>query len=437
MRPCTKGDETNVFGSSGFQAEKHEKVLGRPCGVRWRMKHPVVIIGGGIVGLATALSLVRQRITNVCVLEAESRLAAHQTGHNSGVIHSGLYYRPGSMKARYCVEGREALYRFCAEQGVAHERCGKIVVAVSKDQLPALEMLEERSVANGLDGVRRLSLEEMREREPHVAGVAGLLVPQTGIVDFVGVAEAYARLIREAGGVIRTAAPVRAIRADRNGFVLQAGDEEQQASHIINCAGLDSDRIAQMAGLNPDVRIIPFRGQYVKLKPAAESLVRHLIYPVPDPQFPFLGVHFTRMVHGGVEAGPNAVLTFRRHWYQSGDKSRRDFRILGYPGFWRMAGRYARMGCAEMWRARSLSAFVHALQALVPDVRVSDVEPHGSGVRAQAVGRDGRLVDDFRILEGSRQIHVLNAPSPAATASLSIGNHVAQVAMARLGLRAS
>jgi (S)-2-hydroxyglutarate dehydrogenase len=386
--------------------------------------YDTIIIGGGIVGLATAWALVESGRRKLLLLEGESRLAAHQTGHNSGVIHSGLYYAPGSFKARFCVEGRAALYRFCAEHGVAHERCGKLVVAVNAAQQPALRELERRGQANGL-GVQRVSPEAMREREPEVAGVEGLLVPDTGIVDFVGVCDALARLIQAKDGQVRLNARVQAIRSGPAEFVVRTGESELRTRHLINCAGLYSDHIARLAGLRPDVRIVPFRGEYVKIKEQAQGLVRHLIYPVPDPRFPFLGVHFTRMIQGGVEAGPNALLTFRRRWYGPGDPAEREWGVLRYGGFWRMLARYGRVGMQEMWRSRSRTAFVRGLQALVPALKQEDVEPHGSGVRAQAVNRQGRLVDDFHVLEAARQIHVLNAPSPAATAALRIGQYIA------------
>lgn len=394
-------------------------------------QHDIAIIGGGIVGLASALALTRAGRRNVIVLEGESRVASHQTGHNSGVIHSGLYYKPGSLKARYCVAGRDALYRFCAEHGIACEPCGKLVVAVDEHERAALAELERRGKANGLTGIRRLTLEEMKEREPHVQGRESLLVPETGIVDFVAVAETYARLVREADGEVKTNAKVREIRTDAAGFTIITASGEVRARHLINCAGLYSDHVARLAGLEPDIRIIPFRGEYMQLRPEAQRLVRHLIYPVPDPRFPFLGVHFTRMIQGGVEAGPNAVLTFRRNWYEHGDDDTRDMGMLGYAGFWRMALKYGGVGIREMWRSRSRGAFVRSLQRLVPEISAEDVVAHGSGIRAQAVGRDGGLVDDFRFLEANRQIHVLNAPSPGATASLSIGQAIAEKAMQR------
>jgi len=386
----------------------------------------VAIVGGGIVGLASALALIRRGMRSVMLLEAETEVARHQTGHNSGVIHSGLYYKPGSLKALNCARGRRLMYRFCAEHGIPHERCGKIVVATSPREKEQLTELERRGKENGLTSVRTMTREELREREPHVEGVAGLLVEETGIVDFKQVAATMARLIREAGGVIHTNARVNRIHTQTRALAIETGERTFTCQYLINCAGLHSDRIARLCGLKPACRIVPFRGEYYKLSTQAESLVRHLIYPVPDPRFPFLGVHFTRMIGGGVEAGPNAVLALKREGYTWGDVSMRDINdMLGFPGFWRMVGRYGRVGCHEAWRSLSKQAFVRALQKLVPAIRPQDVTPHGAGVRAQAVGRDGALLDDFYIMDAPRMVHVLNAPSPAATASLSIGETVA------------
>jgi L-2-hydroxyglutarate oxidase len=397
-------------------------------------RYDIAIIGGGIVGLATARAILLRGRRSLVVLEAEDRLAAHQTGHNSGVIHSGLYYKPGSLKALNCTRGREAMYRYCADHGIACERCGKLVVAVTPKQVPALEELFERGTANGLAGLKRIRGKALKDFEPHVAGCEGLVVPDTGIVDFGQVAESFARDILAQGGSIRKGFRVRGIREDRTALVLSDGCTEVRAGGLVNCAGLQSDRVARLAGMDPGLRIIPFRGEYYALNPDRHGLVRNLIYPVPDPRFPFLGVHFTRMIHGGVEAGPNAVLAFRREGYRKSSFSIRDtLDLLAYPGFWRMAGRYGRTGLGEMHRSFSPKAFVRALQKLVPDIALKDLKPHGAGVRAQAVERDGRLVDDFRILDGPRMIHVLNAPSPAATASLSIGETLADKAASRLG----
>jgi L-2-hydroxyglutarate oxidase len=392
-------------------------------------RYDVAVIGGGIIGLATAMALKSRSQASLIVLEAEPRLGAHQTGHNSGVIHSGLYYKPGSLKARNCVEGREAMYRFCQEHGIAHERCGKVVVATGPDEVPALEELERRGTANGLKGVRRLRPEEIRELEPHASGVAGLHVPETGIVDYKQVAQVYAELVRKGGGEIRTGARVTGCRRYSDELVLETTSGEVHCRHLVNCAGLHSDEVARLCGVRPNVQIVPFRGEYYELVPERQFLVKNLIYPVPDPRFPFLGVHFTRLIHGGVEAGPNAVLAFKREGYRWTDISASDLRqMLTYAGFWRMAAKYWRTGFGEMFRSLSKKAFVRALQKLVPELRFEDIRPAGSGVRAQALEPNGALVDDFRIVEAERMIHVLNAPSPAATASLSIGATIAQMA---------
>ncbi|NJN96538.1 MAG: L-2-hydroxyglutarate oxidase [Anaerolineales bacterium] len=397
--------------------------------------YDVAIIGGGIVGLSTALALTSQQSLGLIVLEAEDRLAAHQTGHNSGVIHSGLYYKPGSLKARNCVTGREALYRFCQEYQIAHDRCGKIVVATQPEELPRLHSLEERGRANGLRGLRRLGPEEIKAYEPHVTGLAGLLVPETGIVDYRQVTETYARLVRQAGGTIQTQARFLGCHSQPNELRLETTRGEVRCRYLINCGGLQSDRVARLCGVEPGLRIVPFRGEYYELIPERQFLVKNLIYPAPDPQFPFLGVHFTRMIHGGVEAGPNAVLAFKREGYQRSSFSPGDaWEIATYNGFWRLAGKHWRMSLGEFHRSYSKQAFVKALQRLLPDLRMADVHPAGAGVRAQALEPSGALVDDFRIVEAKRMIHVLNAPSPAATASLSIGQSIAQMAETQFDL---
>ncbi len=394
----------------------------------------VLIVGGGIVGLATGLALSARAGLRVIVLEAEAEVGAHQTGHNSGVIHSGLYYKPGSLKARNCAEGREAMFRFCAEHGIAHERCGKVVVAVDHTELPALEELERRGRANGLEGLRRIGPEPLAELEPEARGVAALYVPQTGIVRFGDVARTYARIIRERQGEIRLSNRLVGLAREGTRWVAETSAGPQRVDLLINCAGLQSDRVARLCGVDPGVRIVPFRGEYYELRAARRALVRNLIYPVPDPRFPFLGVHFTRMIGGGVEAGPNAVLAFRREGYHRLDFSLRDIADLAtYPGFWRMASRHWRTGAGEFRRSFSKTAFVRALQRLMPAIRADDLDPAGAGVRAQAVAPDGRLVDDFFIKEAPGMIHVLNAPSPAATSSLSIGESVARMALAHAG----
>ncbi|OQA26286.1 MAG: L-2-hydroxyglutarate oxidase LhgO [Verrucomicrobia bacterium ADurb.Bin345] len=395
----------------------------------------IAVIGGGIVGTATAMALLSRPGRSVAVLEAEGRLAAHQTGHNSGVIHSGLYYKPGSLKAANCTAGREALYRFCSEHGIRHERCGKIVVATSADELPDLARLEERGRANGLEGIDRLTGDEIREYEPHVTGIAGLRVPQTGIVDYEEVTEAFGRIVRERGGEIRLDCRVLGVRRDTGGLVVQTGTGEVRARHLINCAGLQSDRVARLCGVEPGVRIVPFRGEYYELAGEKEHLVRNLVYPVPDPAFPFLGVHFTRMIGGGVEAGPNAVLAFKREGYAKTSFSFRDsYDTFTYPGALRLFSKHLKMGVGEFYRSFSKRAFLAALRRLLPELELGDLQPGGAGVRAQAVGPDGGLIDDFRIVEADRMIHVLNAPSPAATASISIGQRIAELAETNFGL---
>jgi L-2-hydroxyglutarate oxidase len=390
------------------------------------------VIGGGILGLAAARSIGRRNGTRVVVLEAEARLASHQTGHNSGVIHSGLYYKPGSLKAQTCGGGREALYAFCEKHGIRHERCGKLVVATSTDERSRLDELERRGRANGLTDLTRLDADGIREHEPHVKGVAGLHVPSTGIVDYSQVCEAIAREIREQDGEIRTGARFFGLRRNDGTLVLETAAGDVEARRLVNCAGLRCDDVARLCGVTPTVRIIPFRGEYYKLRAERESLVRHLIYPVPDPGFPFLGVHFTRMIGGGVEAGPNAVLAFKREGYTRTSFSAGDLAsTLTWPGFWKMAGRHWRTGSGEMWRSWSKAAFVRALRKLMPELKEDDVVPHGAGVRAQAVGRDGALLDDFCIERAENQLHVLNAPSPGATASLAIGDALAGMAEGR------
>jgi L-2-hydroxyglutarate oxidase len=400
--------------------------------------YDVAVIGGGIVGTATAMALVAEAHASLVLLEAESKLAAHQTGNNSGVIHSGLYYKPGSLKAMNCTEGRELMYRFCEQHQIAHERCGKLVVATSPAEITALDELERRGRANGLRGLRRLAPEDLREFEPAVAGIAGLHVPDTGIVDYGDVTEAFAAVVVAAGGEIRTRARVTGVRRGIGELVLLTSAGEFSCRALINCAGLQSDRVARLCGVPPGVRIVGFRGEYYELVPERRHLVRNLIYPVPDPRFPFLGVHFTRMIRGGVEAGPNAVLAFKREGYSRTSFSAGDMaELLAYPGFWRMAARHWRMGLGEMYRSASTRAFVRALRRLVPELRLADVRPGGAGVRAQALDPGGALVDDFRIVEAERMIHVLNAPSPAATASISIGRTIAGMAARSFGLSTS
>jgi L-2-hydroxyglutarate oxidase len=389
--------------------------------------YDIAIIGGGIIGMATAMELSSlQRELSITVIEAEDRLAAHQTGNNSGVIHSGLYYKPGSLKATNCTAGRELLYSFCQEHNIPHERCGKVVVAVNREEMTRLENLEERGKANGLKGIKRLSLDELKEYEPHVTGVGALLVPETGIVDFIKVTEAYAAIFKANGGEIKLNAQVRKITHHSNEIRLHSKTGTVVCKNLVNCAGLYSDRVARMSGVNPGLKIIPFRGEYYELKKERHSLVKNLVYPVPDPKFPFLGVHFTRMIGGGVEAGPNAVLALKREGYKKYNVSLRDMaELFVYKGFRKMVFKHWRMGLGEMYRSFSKSAFTRALQRLIPEIKKEDLLRGGAGVRAQALEPDGFLVDDFRIVETANMVHVLNAPSPAATASINIGKTIA------------
>jgi L-2-hydroxyglutarate oxidase len=400
-----------------------------------KKRYDVAIIGGGIIGASTAMALTGGGSVSVIVIEAEDRLAAHQTGNNSGVIHSGLYYKPGSLKAKNCTEGREAMYRFCEERGIAHERCGKIVVATREQELGPLADLEARGKANGLKGLRRIGPEEIREKEPNIEGIAGLVVPETGIVDYRQVTETYGRLVAEKGGEIRLDARLLKIIREPDGLVLETTAGEVLAKNMINCAGLQCDRIARLAGVDPKMKIVPFRGEYYEFVSNKRSMIRNLVYPVPDPRFPFLGVHFTRMVGGGVEAGPNAVLALKREGYRALDVSLKDiFSYMFYSGFWKMAAKYGWTGMGEIWRSLSKRAFVKALRRLMPELNPADVAKGGAGVRAQALKPDGSFLDDFNIIEAERMIHVLNAPSPAATASISIGRSIAEKATARFEL---
>ena len=394
--------------------------------------YDITIIGGGIVGTATALSILRDKSLKLLLLETESSLAAHQTGNNSGVIHSGLYYKPGSLKAENCTTGREMMYSFCQEYSLPFDKCGKIVVATNKEEVSALNMLEERGKANGLTGIKRINAEEIKEYEPHVNGIDGLFVPQTGIVDYIAVTNKYAELINSLGGEIILNQKLNSIKKDNKDLILYTNDNEYRTKFVVNCGGLQSDRIAKLCGVDPKLKIIPFRGEYYKLIKEKEYLVKNLIYPVPDPQFPFLGVHYTRMINGGVETGPNAVLAFKREGYKKTDFSFRDMlEMKMYPGFWKMAAKYYKMGFQEFRRSFSKELFTRSLQKLVPEIQMNDIEVGGAGVRAQALEPTGKLVDDFRIVEAERMVHVLNAPSPAATASLSIGKTISKMVIKR------
>jgi L-2-hydroxyglutarate oxidase len=397
------------------------------------VQHDVIIVGGGIVGLATALKLLQQDpALKVLVIEKEKELARHQTGNNSGVIHSGLYYKPGSLKARNCIRGYDLLIDFCQQHNVPFELCGKIVVATNGGELPLLHNLYQRGEQNGLKGFKMLEKEELREYEPHVNGIAGFFVPQTGIVDYKVVAEKYGEEIRKLGGEIVLGEKVTKVVAGSTALSIDTG-KRYDAKLLVNCAGLYSDKVAQLASESIDVRIIPFRGEYYKLRKEREHLVKNLIYPVPDRNFPFLGVHFTRMMRGGVEAGPNAVLAFSREGYRKSDINLRELtETLAWPGFQKVAGKYWRTGLGEMYRSFSKTAFTKALQKLIPEIQETDLVEGGAGVRAQACDRTGGLVDDFLIYEEKRVVNVCNAPSPAATSSLSIGETVAAITLRKL-----
>lgn len=389
----------------------------------------IAVIGGGIVGCSVGMTLSNSARLSILLLEAEDKLASHQTGNNSGVIHSGLYYKPGSLKATNCTAGREALFAFCAQHGIPCERCGKVVVAARETEIPRLDELERRGRANGLRGLRRLRPGEIRDYEPHASGIDGLLVPDTGIVDYGRVTEKFAEILMNKGGEVKLNARLLACSRESDGLVLETSAGEFSCRCLVNCAGLHSDRIARLCGVDPGLKIIPFRGEYYTLKPEHEYLVKNLIYPVPDPAFPFLGVHFTRMIGGGVEAGPNAVLAFKREGYRKSEFSLRDvWETFTYRGFLILISHFMKMGLGEMYRSYVKSAFVKALQRLIPEIEGSHISPGGAGVRAQALEPEGTLVDDFRLLEAERMVHVLNAPSPAATAAISIGEYIAAVA---------
>ncbi|MBV9643102.1 MAG: L-2-hydroxyglutarate oxidase [Verrucomicrobia bacterium] len=390
-------------------------------------KFDCIVIGGGIVGLSVGWTLLEKRPgIRIAVLEKEDGWARHQTGRNSGVIHSGIYYKPGSLKAKLCREGNHQLVKFCEHHGIQYEICGKVIVATTAAELPLIENLYKRGLANGL-APKKLSPAEVKEIEPHVSCKAGLQVPSTGIVDFAAVCRKLAELIELLGGELRLATKVQGFRVNSSEGVVETSNDALTTRWVINCAGLHSDRVAKLAGTEPGARIVPFRGEYYELKPERRSFVRNLIYPVPDPNFPFLGVHFTRMIDGSVHAGPNAVLSLKREGYHRASFNLRDFvDTMTYSGFWRLAAKHTRSGFEEMYRSFSKKAFVRSLQKLIPEIRQDDLVPGVAGVRAQALRPDGGLVDDFLIVHGPSAIHVCNAPSPAATASLEIGRTVVE-----------
>jgi (S)-2-hydroxyglutarate dehydrogenase len=383
------------------------------------------IIGGGIVGLSTGMALgKRYPNARVLVLEKESNWAFHQTGNNSGVIHSGIYYKPGSFKAKFCRDGARSMVEFCQEHGIDYEVCGKVIVATSEAELPRLENLYKRGLDNGIS-VQRISPEEVREIEPHVSCVGGIRVFSTGIVNYKQVSNKYAELIEKQGGDLRLNTKVEKIRPNGKNQVLETNNGSFETRVVINCAGLHSDRIAKLGQVEPQAKIVPFRGEYYELTPEKRYLVKTLIYPVPNPDFPFLGVHFTRMIDGSIHAGPNAVLSLKREGYHKTDFDWRDFsEVMTYPGFWKLAAKHADEGIKEIIRSFSKAAFVSSLQKLIPEVQAQDLVPTHAGVRAQALKNDGSLVDDFLIVQGQNSIHVCNAPSPAATSSLEIGKAI-------------
>ena len=389
------------------------------------MIYDYCIVGGGIVGLASAWRLLQRRPeVRLVVLEKEKDWACHQTGRNSGVIHSGIYYKPGSLKAKMCRQGNQQMLEFCQTHGLPYEICGKIIVATEQAELPRLDALYERGLANGLK-VRKLDKSGVNEIEPHVQCLAGLHVPSTGIVDYGAVCRKLAQLIASLGGDLRLSTRLTEAQVSGGVTLLRTSAGEVEARHLVNCAGLQSDRIAKLAGAKPKAKIVPFRGEYYEIKPQRRSLVKNLIYPVPNPEFPFLGVHFTRMIDSSIHAGPNAVLSFKREGYRRTAFDLRDFsETMLYPGFWRLAARHAKDGLAEMYRSFSKAAFVRSLQRLIPEIRGEDLVPGTSGVRAQALRSDGMLVDDFLIVKEAGAVHICNAPSPAATASLQIGQAI-------------
>jgi (S)-2-hydroxyglutarate dehydrogenase len=398
------------------------------------MQYDIVIVGGGIVGLATALRTQEQKPhLKIIVLEKEHTVASHQTANNSGVIHSGLYYKPGSLKATNCINGYHQLIDFCQQENIPYDICGKIVVATRPEQVPLLNNLYERGQQNGLEGLKKLTPEQMREYEPYVAGVEGMYVPQTGIVDYRVVSEKMADKFRKLGGTVAFGEKVTAIKKGAV-TVVSTNNNEYQAKLVVNCAGLYSDKVTQMSEDKPiNLRIVPFRGEYYKIKPEKHYLVKNLIYPVPNPNFPFLGVHYTRMMRGGIEAGPNAVLAFAREGYKKSDINVKELlETLAWPGFQKVALKYWETGFGEMYRSFSKAAFTRALQELIPDIQEGDLMAGGAGVRAQACERDGGLVDDFSIIGDDKVINICNAPSPAATSSLSIGITVSEMVLKRL-----
>ncbi|WP_080780318.1 L-2-hydroxyglutarate oxidase [Chryseobacterium phocaeense] len=393
------------------------------------MNYDIIIIGAGLVGLATAYQAkLKNPDSKILILEKENNVSLHQSGHNSGVIHSGIYYKPGSLKAKNCIEGYNSVINFAKEYGIKYDLCGKIIVATSKEELPLLDNIYNRGVQNGLGNLKYLSKEEFREIEPHCEGVKAIKVPQTGIIDYPGVANKIKELFEQLGGEVQFGQEVKDIIDRGSEIIVKTAVSEFKTSKLISCAGLYSDKITKMTNKKNDVIIIPFRGEYYKLKEEKKHLVKHLIYPVPDPNFPFLGVHFTRMIDGNIEAGPNAVLAFRKEGYSFFDFSLSEtMQTLTWPGFRKIVAKYGKTGMGEIHRSLSKSAFTKALQKLMPEIQEGDLVPGGAGVRAQACDRNGALIDDFDIVKNGNIIHVRNAPSPAATSCLSIGNKISEL----------
>lgn len=395
------------------------------------MKYDVIIIGAGLVGLATAYQIkLKSPALNIAVLEKEADVAVHQSGHNSGVIHSGIYYKPNSLKAKNCIEGYQSIIDFAEEHGIAYDLCGKIIVATTKEELPLLDNIYKRGVENGLQNLKYLTKDEFRAIEPHCAGLRAVRVPQTGIIDYIGIAKKLQELFESLGGKVYFNHRVTDLKKDNNQCLVLTDKKEFSCRKVISCAGLYSDAITKMSEENNNVKIIPFRGEYYKLRPESKHLVKHLIYPVPDPSFPFLGVHFTRMINGNVEAGPNAVLAFGKESYKFSDINVVELsQILSWPGFHKIVAKYGKTGMGEMYRSLSKSAFTKALQKLIPEIQKSDLVEGGAGIRAQACSREGILLDDFDIVNSGNVIHVRNAPSPAATSCLSIGNKISDLVL--------
>jgi L-2-hydroxyglutarate oxidase len=392
------------------------------------IKYDIAVVGAGLVGLATAYQLkLAKPDLKVLIIDKESGVAKHQSGHNSGVIHSGIYYKPGSLKAQNCISGYQSIVEFAQQHDIPYEICGKIIVATTVKELKGLSNIYQRGVQNQLSGLRKLSAEESREIEPHCAAIESIYVPQTGIIDYPKMADKILELFKELGGEAVFNHEVIKIHQNKDELIIETNHGSYQTSKLVSCGGLFSDRIASLTENDNDLRIIPFRGEYYKLKPERESLVKHLIYPVPDPEFPFLGVHFTRMIGGGIEAGPNAVLAFKREGYKFSDFSLKDMgQTLSWPGFWKIVAKYGQTGMGEIYRSLSKAAFTRSLQKLIPEINQDDLVEGGAGVRAQACDKKGNLIDDFNILQNGNIIHVRNAPSPAATSSLSIGKLISQ-----------